>query len=156
MTLEERIDSLFAENDTNEDNVLTEDEVSERLWARISDADTDGDGVSTEDLLARDAARRQARFDASFDRLDANDDETITQDEVPERVWNRISEADGDDEGEAVSAQELMDYLAAQRAERQAEQNENDDGSEENEMPAVEGEGTDNVSTTRTCSLGNS
>jgi len=123
VSIEERIDALFAENDTNSDGLITDaDEVSEELFARLADADVDGDGVSQEDLVARHESRLQARFDARFDSLDSNDDGGITADEVSERRWETISAADGEDGDGVVTAEELQTHLDAQRAERQAEQ----------------------------------
>lgn len=121
LSVEERIDSFFAENDTNEDGVITaEDDVSEELLARIVDADVDGDGVSAADLLARHEARVQERFDTRFAALDENGDGGITADEVSERRWERISAADGEDGDGSVTADELQTYLDALRAEREA------------------------------------
>ena len=122
----ERIDMFFAENDTNEDGVITEaDEVSEDLLERIADADVDGNGVSADELLARQEARQearqQARFEAQFDALDANDDGGITADEVSERRWERISPADGEDGDGVVTAEELQTYRETRQAEREAE-----------------------------------
>lgn len=39
--------ALFAVFDTDEDGALTEDEVPERVWMRLSMADRDGDGAVT-------------------------------------------------------------------------------------------------------------
>ena len=47
----ERVESAFERADTNEDAVLTADEVSERIWDRLSAADTDENGVSQEELV---------------------------------------------------------------------------------------------------------
>lgn len=49
----------------------------------------------------------------SFDRLleafDANGDETLEEDEVPARVWSRLSQADADGDG-AVTRKEFNSY----------------------------------------------
>lgn len=122
VSVEERIDRLFAESDTNGDSLISAaDDVSEALLDRIADADVDGDGVSAEDLLSRHETRKQERFDARFDALDGNDDGGITADEVSERRWEKISAADGEDGDGVVTADELQAHLEAQRAERSAE-----------------------------------
>jgi hypothetical protein len=38
-------------------------------------------------------------FDKLLEAFDANDDSELTEDEVPERVWMRLSHADADDDG---------------------------------------------------------
>ena len=122
-SFEERLDALFAENDTNEDGVITaDDDVSEDLLERLAEADVDGDGVSREDLIAHREARQQARFDARFARADDNGDGGITEEEAGRR-WERISAADADGDG-SVTSTELQEYIEAQRAEREAEMNE--------------------------------
>lgn len=49
----------------------------------------------------------------SFDRLleafDANGDESLQEDEVPARVWSRLSQADADGDG-AVTRKEFNSY----------------------------------------------
>ena len=120
LTPEQRLDRFFTTNDENEDGLLTQNEVSERVWADLAAADLNADGVSREELQVQQEARRQARADAAFARLDANDDGGVTVDEVPERLWNRISAADANND-DSVTQQELHDYAEAQRAERQAE-----------------------------------
>lgn len=49
----------------------------------------------------------------SFDRLlqafDVNDDEALEEDEVPGRVWSRLSKADADGDG-AVTREEFDSY----------------------------------------------
>ena len=142
MTPEERLENLFTENDANEDGVLTEDEVSESKWDRISDADLDGDGVSVDEILSQREAQRQARFDAAFASMDANEDGGLTVDEVSERRWERISQADADADG-SVTQQELSDYFEAQRAERESEAE--DEGAEVDGDDDVEAEQADAV-----------
>ena len=126
LSVEERIDTFFAENDTTEDGVITaDDDVSEQLLERIATADADGDGVSAADMLARHEQRQQERFDARFAALDENSDGGITADEVSERRWERISVADGAEGDGIVTSDELQTYLDAQRAEREAEREAN-------------------------------
>lgn len=44
--------------------------------------------------------------------FDADEDDALTEDEVPARVWSRLSAADLDDDG-AVTREEIMAYLQA-------------------------------------------
>ena len=124
----DRLDSLF-ENDAD-GNGLTADEVSERIWERISAADTDSEeggvvSVSREELETYIEAKRAERFDAAFARLDADQSGGITADEVSERRWERLSAADSEEyDGNAdgiVTKDELQSYKEAKRAEREAE-----------------------------------
>jgi hypothetical protein len=46
------IDDLFSHADANDDGVLTEDELPEQRWYRLSSADADGDGSITPTELA--------------------------------------------------------------------------------------------------------
>jgi hypothetical protein len=50
-----------------------------------------------------------------FDRWDANEDGKLTEDEVPEGVWNRLSRADADGDG-AVTREELAAMAGPGRA----------------------------------------
>ena len=108
--MEERLDNLYANHDENGDGLLTEDEVSARAWDRLAGADTDEDGVSREELDAYMDAQRAARFDAAFARLDSDESGGLTADEVSERRWARISEADSNGDG-AVTKEELQTHL---------------------------------------------
>jgi hypothetical protein len=57
--------TLITRFDTDDDASLSEDEVSERLWAKISSADTDADGdVSFDELDALKAQRAADQSDA--------------------------------------------------------------------------------------------
>lgn len=129
LTNAERLDDFFADNDANEDGVLTADEVSERAWERLSTADLDDNGVSIDEVLAQQEIQHQERFDAAFAELDANDDGGVTVDEVSERKWDRISNADTNEDG-SVAQDELGTYLESQRAERDAERETDDEATD--------------------------
>ncbi|MEM8736785.1 MAG: hypothetical protein AAGG44_21325, partial [Planctomycetota bacterium] len=53
-----------------------------------------------------------------FERLDANGDDALTEDEVSERLWNRIERFDADDDGRVTEAelpnrrQEITDRIS--------------------------------------------
>ncbi|SMP63461.1 Dockerin type I repeat-containing protein [Neorhodopirellula lusitana] len=105
-------ESLVTRLDTNDDAALAEDEVSERLWAKLLEleVDTDADGlVSIAELEAAALAARQAAFDAK----DADADGLLVETEVNERFWDKIAEADTDVDG-GVSFTELDTFLAEQ------------------------------------------
>ena len=52
-TNEQRIDNFFATNDANDDQLISTNKVSARLWERLAEADLNEDGVSRDELLAR-------------------------------------------------------------------------------------------------------
>ena len=115
---EDRVDRLFASKDANEDGVLTEDEVSERVWDRVADADPDGNGVSSDELIETINATRQERLDTRIETMfdsDANEDGLLTADEVSERKWSRPSNADADGNN-AVSQDEIRSYIESKRS----------------------------------------
>ena len=138
----ERIAAAFDRLDTNDDGVIlvTEeggegsDEISGRLWDKISPADGDDEGAGvdlgewTAQLEADEAERNAARIARSFDRLDTNNDGQILvteeggegSDRLPNRIWRNISEADGEDEGAGVDLEEFTTFVEAQEAEREA------------------------------------
>lgn len=47
-----------------------------------------------------------------FRIFDANDDDALSEDEVPAPVWSRLSAADADEDG-AVTREELIAYFGA-------------------------------------------
>jgi Ca2+-binding EF-hand superfamily protein len=110
----------FARLDEDENEVLTEDELPERLWDRLSSADTDGDGgITLEELTSftPDRGRHGPPHHghgggAALDRFDEDGDGLLIEDELPEELWERISAADTDGDG-AISAEELDAYKPA-------------------------------------------
>ncbi len=111
------MEDLFARADKNEDGVLTEDEVPPQIWERLSEADTDSSGdVTLEELTAfkpeggPHGGPEEGHGDGDpFSCFDQDNDGVLTEDELPEEVWGRISAADTDGDG-AISAEELAAY----------------------------------------------
>jgi Ca2+-binding EF-hand superfamily protein len=118
---------FFENTDKNADGKLSQDEVPEQAWARLSKADANNDGGVTREELAtvmknrpegdkgrpavgpeRPDGKGKGKGDAKamFERSDANQDGKLTQDEVPERLWAFISKADADKDG-AVTPEEM-------------------------------------------------
>ena len=112
----------LKEMDKNGDGNLSKDEVPERAWAFMSRADKNGDEVlSKEELEAMRAAAGSGRGGPGgrpgrgeggeggadmFANLDKDKDGKLTEAEVPEQLWARLSKADKDADG-AVSKAEM-------------------------------------------------
>ena len=62
--------------------------------------------------------RRGHRGRRALKHLDKNQDGALSQDEVPEKLWERISTADRDGDG-SVTKDEVKAYREAKRAEKQ-------------------------------------
>jgi Ca2+-binding EF-hand superfamily protein len=82
-------EDLLARFDGNADGVLTQDELPEQIWQRISSADTDGDGAVSLDELAAYRPTPTPREDL-FARFDTDGDGLLTETEVPADVWSRL------------------------------------------------------------------
>lgn len=92
--------------DDNDDGLLSEEEVPEKLWMRISAADEDSDGsLSSAEL----SSYRLKLLDEYFAASDANADGSLSEDEVPARVWRRLATIDAD-ESETISLEELAAF----------------------------------------------
>ncbi|MFG0267630.1 MAG: matrixin family metalloprotease [Rhodopirellula sp. JB055] len=92
------VDSLIEGLDTDGDSALSEAELSERLWEKWTElqVDADADGLlTTEELAASFLAVREERFLSK----DANEDGLITETEVRDRLWAKLSAADSDADG---------------------------------------------------------
>ncbi|MCM2368999.1 matrixin family metalloprotease [Aporhodopirellula aestuarii] len=113
-------ESLVTRFDADGDASLSEDEVSSRLWEKLSElgGDADSDGLIT--LAELETAIETAR-QAAFDERDTNDDGVWSEDEVSERFWSKIAEADIDSVA-GVSLDELDTFFAEQAAEREGSQ----------------------------------
>jgi len=103
----------FETLDANQDGQISEQEVTEKLWTRIVEADISNDDVVSLDEL--DEMRDQREFehgrlgrDDIFERFDVNEDGLLTEDEVHERLWNKIAVDDVNEDG-VVSVDELLD-----------------------------------------------
>jgi Ca2+-binding EF-hand superfamily protein len=103
------VGDIFAKLDKNADGKLTQDELPATHAERIMKADTDGDGAVTKEELeqARQARGGRPSIDDIFAKLDKNADGKLTQDELPERLAERIMKADTDGDG-AVTKEELQ------------------------------------------------
>lgn len=77
-------------------------------------------------MVAGEPPTIEERVAGAFERFDANENGELAQEEVPERVWNRISSAEGEDENTSISAEELTAHLESRIAEREANEGEGD------------------------------
>lgn len=104
----------FATLDLNGDGVVSLEEMQGAGDARFSAADSDGDGLlSSEELSALANERAADRVARMLERLDTNEDGSLSQREIEvvqrgrgemsERMFNRI---DADDDG-AISEEEF-------------------------------------------------
>ena len=94
----------FEALDTNNDGQLTRAEMEAHRAVRFADTDTNGDGLlSLEELQAKGEERAQKRAARMMDRLDANDDGLISEEELSKmrsgrmgRMFDRVdSNGDG-------------------------------------------------------------
>ncbi|PHQ33873.1 matrixin family metalloprotease [Rhodopirellula bahusiensis] len=102
--------TLIERLDSDGDLSLSEEEIPERLWEKLSGlgADGDADGLLTADELeAAFLAFREERFLSN----DADEDGLITETEVRDRLWAKLSEADSDADG-GVSFEEWEAFRA--------------------------------------------
>lgn len=109
-------ESLITRFDTDDDGSLTEEEVSDRVWAKLTDVGVDADADGIVSLAELETAIDTARQEA-FDTKDVNADGLLSEDEVSERIWSKISDADTDSV-EGVSLDELDAFYSEQAAER--------------------------------------
>ncbi|TWT92785.1 matrixin family metalloprotease [Stieleria varia] len=105
-------EAIITRFDADADGAISEDEVSMRLWEKLTtrEADADGDAlVSLDELQSAITAAQQEAFNS----LDADDDGLLVETEVSTRRWNKISAADTDADG-GVSLEELSALAATQ------------------------------------------
>ncbi len=101
----------FESLDADQDGQLSEDEVAEKLWDRIADADLNEDGLVSLDELQEMRTQRKLRHNQDrdlFERFDGNDDGLLTAQELPDRLWKKLSVADLDADG-AIAGDELAE-----------------------------------------------
>lgn len=102
---------LFERFDGDDDGLLPVEELPDRLWNKFAAADLDGDGAISADELAEvkgkegDGAGRAGHGDL-FQRFDENEDGLLTEDEVHNRIWDKINQADSNAD-RAISIDEL-------------------------------------------------
>jgi Ca2+-binding EF-hand superfamily protein len=137
--------TIFAQFDKNKDGKLTKDEVPSQMWDRLAAADSDGDGsVSKREFEKMIGSRRGGppvgagkgrgmppgasggppRPERILRQFDKNKDSKLTKDEVPEELWQRLSQADADGDG-AVTVDEFAKTLGARGAQPASEKDEN-------------------------------
>jgi hypothetical protein len=90
--------TLIERLDADGDSALSEEEVSGRLWEKLTglEADGDADGLLTaEELEAAFLAAREERFLSK----DTDGDGLITETEVRDWLWAKLAEADADADG---------------------------------------------------------
>lgn len=108
---ESRLADLFDHADANDDGGLTEDELPQQLWERLSGADTNEDGSITLDELTafkRDGGPHGTREDL-FARLDKDGNGALAEDELSAQLWERLSDADTDGDGN-ITLEELTAF----------------------------------------------
>ncbi|MEM1398800.1 MAG: EF-hand domain-containing protein [Pseudomonadota bacterium] len=95
----------FEEVDANGDGTITLQEMQAAAGTRFGNADTNGDGAidlgefaAAQELRAEE--RRQLRAARAFERLDANSDGTVTQEEMETAVAERFERMDRNEDGE--------------------------------------------------------
>ena len=113
---EERRAEMFQDLDANNDGSVSEDEFVNRP-DRFARADTDSNGVlSAEELLAAGDERAERRVARMIERLDANEDGVLSQEEIearrsPAGMFDRL---DANNDG-MVSEEEFADARIGHR-----------------------------------------
>lgn len=106
--------AAFASVDKNNDGTVTREELFQKITERRSGPPSDKKPADA----GKDEARpgrpgpdgRGPNAEALFERFDKEHTGSLTKDNVPERVWNRISKADSNSDGK-VSKEELQTHL---------------------------------------------
>ncbi len=99
---------FVARFDADEDGALSEAEVSERLWEKLMTLEADGDGDGLVTLAEIDSALLALQLEA-FNEKDSDGDGELSETEIGERPWQKISAADVDEDG-GVSFDELLEF----------------------------------------------
>lgn len=107
-------DAAFDHLDIDENDALSEDEVSQRAWQHLSAADANQNSFVTLDEIrqARETNEHQVlrpEMQPAFNLLDINDDGQLSETEVTEGLWFLLMRADSDGD-QFVTAKELQAY----------------------------------------------
>jgi len=109
----EKVEARFTQMDVNGDGEVTAAELETGALARFTETDTNGDGVLSKDEVLASAQKREAermakRVDKKFERMDADKDGNLTQEESQGRrdPAKMIAKLDTDKSG-GVSLEEF-------------------------------------------------
>lgn len=116
-----RIAERLAQFDTNEDGMVTQDEIDAARAAELAEYDADGDGtLSLEEYQELWLARVYEQVVDSFQNLDANGDGTVTEEEFNAMLANIIERLDQNDDG-ALSEDDRPERERAERDAREGQ-----------------------------------
>lgn len=102
-------ESIIERFDANEDDVITEEEVSERLWNKLTEREVDADLDGSITLAELEAGITTARAE-KFARKDTDSDGLLVESEVRPRLWQKLADSDTDSDG-AISLDEYLSFL---------------------------------------------
>ncbi|TWT53690.1 Matrixin [Rubripirellula amarantea] len=108
-------EAFLTRFDTDSSGSISEDEVTERLWNKLTDleVDVDSDGLVT--LAELETSITSARQE-SFDTKDTDADGLLVESEVSERFWTKVSAADVNSDG-GISFDEFDSFLTENETE---------------------------------------
>ena len=124
----DRVEAAIELVDEDGEGDIDQGEVSAELWETLAAADTDANAsLSAEELTTlvetldaeKEATALASRVESIFSSLDDDGDSLIAETEVSATMWERIAAADTDDD-QAVSEDEMSEFLQQQDAEREA------------------------------------
>ncbi len=115
-----RGEQFFNQLDTDGNGEISEAEAGDR-WQRMGRADVDNSGSVTKEELRSAMTKLRGKGPRLFERADANKDGVLTQDELDQRRWQRLSIADADRDG-ALTREELRAAWEARKRDMQPSQ----------------------------------